>query len=113
MATPKNATPTDPEAVGDGAFCRVCWCYLVTVPDDDEGHRWVHEDTGLVSCPPGVSRNRPIRMTDSMYAAAMRVAKWRGESLAGVVRRMLQSYVMAGEAEMRAAGKIRKRRVSR
>lgn len=104
MTTPKNATPVDPTAIEDGTNCRVCWGWLLSVTaEDDLTRRWVHEETRWVSCPPGVSRNRPIRMPDQEYDAVMAVVRWRGETLTAVMRRAAQEYIISGEAEMRAA----------
>ncbi len=98
MATPKNATPVDVTAIEEGTYCRVCWGWLVSVTDEE---RWVHEETRWVSCPPGVSHNRAIRMPDREYDAVMAVVRWRGETLTAVMRRAAQEYIISGEAEMR------------
>ena len=102
MTTPKNATPVDATAIEEGTNCRVCWGRLLLVTDEELTYRWVHEETRWVSCPPGVSRNRPIRMPDREYDAVMAVVRWRGETLTAVMRRAVQDYIISGEAEMAA-----------
>lgn len=107
MATTKNATPVDDTSVEEGSHCRVCWGWLIAVLEEDGTRRWVHEESRWVSCPPGVSHNRAIRMPDQEYEAVMAVVRWRGETLTAVLRRAAQDYIISGETEMRACNALR------